>query len=215
MKFFKNIYCVRTEKPYDLFARLNTSENFIRQKSIGALLVNNLNVMFKDAEDEEIIPLVSHIASKIVDLTERLKLLTLVGVCSYDDSRAMAAAKALIVKDKMIISTGYNGSPKGIKHCTEGGCKRCTLRHLGKMKSGVYQEPCICCHSEENAIVQAAYNGSSTKGAIMYTTFTPCTTCAKMIINSGIKEVVAKVKYPDEVGTKLLKDAGVVLRVLE
>lgn len=121
---------------------------------------------------------------------------------------------AVIVKDKQVISAGYNGSPKGVTHCNEGGCKRCTLRHLGKIKSGEYSEPCICCHAEENAIVQAAYNGVSTKGAIMYTTFTPCTNCAKLIINAGIKEVAAKVAYPDEVGTKLLKEAGVKLKQL-
>ena len=121
----------------------------------------------------------------------------------------------IIVKEKMIISSGYNGTPKGIRHCTSGGCLRCTSRHLGKIKSGSYSEPCICCHSEENAIVQAAYNGVSTKGAVLYTTFTPCTTCAKMIINAGIREVVAKVEYPDDVGTSLLRDAKIRLRVLK
>ncbi len=131
-------------------------------------------------------------------------------------STCMSAKKgAIIVRDKMILSTGYNGSPKGIRHCVDGGCKRCTLRHLGRLKSGVYSEPCICCHSEENAIVQAAYNGVSTNKAVLYTTFTPCTTCAKLIINAGIREVVAKVNYPDDIGTELLKEAGVKLRVLK
>lgn len=130
-------------------------------------------------------------------------------------STCMSAKKgAIIVKNKMILSTGYNGSPKGIEHCTKGGCKRCTSRHLGKIKSGVYTEPCICCHSEENAIVQAACNGTSTQGAVLYTTFTPCTTCSKMIINAGIKAVIAKIKYPDDVGTRLLKQAGVKMVVL-
>jgi len=127
----------------------------------------------------------------------------------------MSAKKgAIIVKEKMIISSGYNGTPKGIVHCTDGGCQRCTSRHLGKFKSGSYPEPCICCHSEENAIVQAAYNGACTKDAIMYTTFTPCTTCAKMAINAGIREVICKVVYPDDAGTALLKEAGIKLRVL-
>jgi len=131
-------------------------------------------------------------------------------------STCMSAKKgAIIVKNKMIVSTGYNGSPKGIKHCTKGGCKRCFSRHLGKIKSGVYSEPCICCHSEENAIVQAACNGASTQGAVLYTTFTPCTACSKMIINAGIKMVVAKIRYPDDVGTRLLKSAGVKLIVLK
>ena len=122
---------------------------------------------------------------------------------------------AIIVRDQMIISTGYNGTPKGIKHCNEGSCPRCTARHLGKIKSGDYSLPCICAHAEENAIVQAAYNGASTKGAIMYTTFTPCANCARMIINAGLKEVVAKIIYPDELGNKLLEEAGIKFRVLK
>jgi dCMP deaminase len=122
---------------------------------------------------------------------------------------------ALIVKNKQIVSTGYNGSPKGIIHCTKGGCIRCTARHLGKMKSGEYHKPCICCHAEENAIVQAAHNGISTKDATIYSTFTPCTACCKMIINAGIRKVIAKTIYPDDVGTKLLKDAGIEFIVLK
>ena len=127
----------------------------------------------------------------------------------------MSAKKgAILVKDKQILSTGYNGTAKGIKHCTQGSCPRCNDRHLGKLKSGDYSVTCICAHAEENAIVQAANTGVSTKGATIYTTFTPCNMCARMIINAGIKEVVAKVTYPDDVGTRLLKDAGVKLRVL-
>jgi len=123
-------------------------------------------------------------------------------------STCLSAKKgALLVRDKMILSTGYNGSPRGIKHCIDGGCRRCTLRHLGKMKSGVYQEPCICCHSEENAIALAAYNGVSTKDAVIYVTYTPCVVCAKMIINAGIKKVVTKMDYPDDAGKGLLKQA--------
>lgn len=122
---------------------------------------------------------------------------------------------AILVRDKQILSTGYNGTAKGVTHCNEGGCGRCKLRHLGKVKSGDYSIPCTCAHAEENAIVQAAYNGMSTKDATMYTTFTPCNTCARMIINAGIREVIARVMYPDDVGTRLLKEAQVKLRVLE
>ncbi|MFC1754915.1 cytidine/deoxycytidylate deaminase family protein [Thermoproteota archaeon] len=122
---------------------------------------------------------------------------------------------AIIVRDKIILSTGYNGSPKGIKHCNSGGCKRCTTRHLGKMKSGVYSEPCICAHAEENAIVQAAYNGVSTNGATLYTSFTPCVNCAGMIINAGIKRVVGKVLYPDDEGTRILKEAKIEFEILK
>ncbi len=128
----------------------------------------------------------------------------------------MSAKKgAIIVKDKQILSTGYNGTAKGVQHCNEGGCQRCQLRHLGKIKSGVYSAPCTCAHAEENAIVQAAYNGTATKGAVIYTTFTPCNTCARMIINAGIKEVISKINYPDDFGTRLLKEAGVRLRLLK
>lgn len=127
----------------------------------------------------------------------------------------MSAKKGtVIVKNKRIIATGYNGTPKGIKHCTAGSCIRCTARHKGELNSGDYSKPCICAHSEENAIVQAAFQGTSTNGASLYTTFTPCTNCAKLIINAGIKEVFAKTVYPDDVGTQLLKEAGVKLRVI-
>ena len=131
-------------------------------------------------------------------------------------STCLSASKgAVLVKDKRVISTGYNGSPRGIKHCNLGGCVRCTQRHLGKIKSGNYSEPCICCHSEENAIVQAAVHGISTNGATMYTTFTHCVNCAKMIINAGILEVVAQVEYPDDMGLKLLKESGVKFRLFK
>ena len=129
----------------------------------------------------------------------------------------MSAKKgAIIVRNKQIISTGYCGTPRGIGHCNQGHCKRCTLRHLGKIKSADYNSAiCICAHAEENAIVQAAHNGASTSGATLYTTFTPCNMCARMVINAGIIEVVCKVQYPDDTGTALLKEAGVKLRVLK
>ncbi|PIN68681.1 cytidine deaminase [Candidatus Woesearchaeota archaeon CG11_big_fil_rev_8_21_14_0_20_43_8] len=128
----------------------------------------------------------------------------------------MSAKKgAVIVRDKQIISAGYNGTPKGIRHCTDGGCMRCTSRHMGRIKSGIYSEPCVCAHAEENSIVQAAYNGVSTKGATMYTTFTPCSNCAKLIINAGIVRVVARIEYPDETGRRLLHDAGIKFNVLK
>ena len=84
------------------------------------------------------------------------------------------------------------------------------------MKSGVYQEPCICFHSEENAIALAAYNGVSTRDSVMYMTYTPCVVCAKMIINAGIKKVVTKINYPDDAGKELLKQAKIeMIRIKE
>ncbi len=116
---------------------------------------------------------------------------------------------AIIVKDKRIVSTGYNGTPRGTKNCSEGGCLRCN----GFSDSGKNLEDCVCSHGEENAIVQAAYHGISIKDSTIYTTFSPCLLCTKMIINSGIKEVVFNVSYPlADVPLKLLKEAGIIVR---
>ncbi|MBI5035764.1 AAA family ATPase [Candidatus Micrarchaeota archaeon] len=116
---------------------------------------------------------------------------------------------AVIVRDKRIVSTGYNGTPRGTKNCNEGGCPRCN----SFAKSGSSLEECFCSHAEENAIVQASYHGISIKDGILYTTFSPCLLCAKMIINAGIKEVVYSFEYSvSESATKLLKEAGVALR---
>jgi len=118
---------------------------------------------------------------------------------------------AVIVKDKRIISTGYNGTPRGITNCNEGGCPRCASVET----SGKDLGECICSHGEENAIVQAAYHGVSVKGATIYTTFSPCLMCTKMIINSGIQEVVYQATYPlSDMSFKLLQQAGVAIRQL-
>lgn len=114
---------------------------------------------------------------------------------------------AILVKERQIISTGYNGTPGGTKNCNEGGCARCS----SDVPSGKELDKCACCHAEENAIVQAARHGMNTAGATMYTTFTSCVQCAKMIINAGIKKVVSEADYPDDLGTNLLKEAKVEL----
>lgn len=116
---------------------------------------------------------------------------------------------AIIVKDKRIISTGYNGTPRGTRNCSEGGCPRCN----GFSESGKNLEECLCSHGEENAIVQASYHGISIKDSTIYTTFSPCLYCTRMIINAGIKEVVYNVDYPmAKTPMTLLKDAGVKVR---
>lgn len=128
---------------------------------------------------------------------------------------------AIIVRNKQIISAGYNGTPAGTKNCHEGGCKRCLDVADGKLKSGSYdydkesKSECTCCHGEENAIVHAAKHGISTDGATIYTTFYPCTWCAKMIINAGIKRVVAKMNYPSPVANDLFAQAGVKIEMLD
>lgn len=113
---------------------------------------------------------------------------------------------ALIVKDNRIISTGYNGTPRGIKNCNEGGCPRCHT--FGE--SGHALEECLCAHAEENAIAQAACHGVRIEGATIYSTFSPCLGCTKLIINGGIKRVVYNVAYPmEEVPMQLFKEVGI------
>ncbi|MBI4368367.1 MAG: AAA family ATPase [Candidatus Omnitrophica bacterium] len=116
---------------------------------------------------------------------------------------------AVIVKDKRIIATGYNGTPRGVKNCNEGGCPRCNELAA----SGTKLDECLCSHGEENAITQSAYHGVNIKDATLYTTYSPCLLCTKMIINSGIREVVFNTDYPlSNVSQKLLKEAGVDVR---
>jgi dCMP deaminase len=112
---------------------------------------------------------------------------------------------ALIVKDKRILSTGYNGAPMGCKHCSEIGC----LREQLKVPSGQRHELCRAIHAEQNAIVQAAYSGTSVKGGTLYVTNQPCVLCSKMIINAGIKKIVFNGDYPDELAMEMLKEAGI------
>jgi len=122
---------------------------------------------------------------------------------------------AIIVKDKRITATGYNGTPMGIKNCCDGGCERCLKRKNGQIKSGEDTDKCICLHAEQNAILQSAFHGISTKGSVMYTTDSPCGQCAKMIANSGITKIIAENEYPDKIGADVLKQAGIGLVYLK
>ena len=112
---------------------------------------------------------------------------------------------AIIVRDKRIISTGYNGAPRGLRHCLEIGCMR---EKLG-IPSGERHELCRGAHAEQNAIIQAAGSGRSLEGATMYCTTAPCSTCTKMIINAGITRLVLAERYPDKLGEQLVSEAGI------
>ncbi len=114
---------------------------------------------------------------------------------------------AVIVKDKQVIATGYNGAASGVNDCLELGCLRDELKIL----SGTQHEVCRAIHSEQNAIIQAAKHGVDTKDSTMYCTHSPCIICAKIIVNAGIKRVVCITKYPDETTQKLFDEAGVKL----
>lgn len=118
---------------------------------------------------------------------------------------------ALIVKDKRILSTGYNGAPTGCSHCEEIGC----LREKLQIPSGQRHELCRALHAEQNAIVQAAMYGVSVAGGTLYVTHQPCVMCAKMAINAGIKRIVFKGAYPDELSIELLKEAGIEMTSFE
>ncbi|MFW5648642.1 MAG: deoxycytidylate deaminase [Candidatus Alkaliphilus sp. MAG34] len=115
---------------------------------------------------------------------------------------------AVIVKDKQILSTGYNGAPSGLKHCEETGCLR---QQLG-VPSGEKHELCRGLHAEQNAIIQASLHGVKIEGATIYVTTQPCVVCAKMIINSGIKKLIYKGDYPDRLSAQMLRESGITVQ---
>jgi len=112
---------------------------------------------------------------------------------------------AIVVKDKRILTTGYNGAPSGITTCVER--EEC-IRRKENIPSGTRQEYCYAVHAEQNAIIQAARLGVSLNGATMYCTHQPCVICARMIINSGIAKLIYKEGYPDEFAMRLFNEAG-------
>ena len=113
-----------------------------------------------------------------------------------------ARVGAILVKDRRILTTGYNGAPMGLPHCDEDGCI-------------IVDNHCVrAVHAEQNAILQAAYHGISVNGGTIYVTHQPCQTCAKMIVNAGIKRVVYGGEYPDDLGRQFLLEAGVALNHL-
>ena len=118
---------------------------------------------------------------------------------------------AVIVKDKRILTTGYNGVPSGISHCTENSCLRTKLN----IPSGERVELCRGLHAEQNAIIQAAYYGISVKDAKIYITHKPCSMCTKMLINSGISEFIYKNPYPDTMADQMVFEAGIKIYIVE
>ncbi len=115
-------------------------------------------------------------------------------------------AGAVLVKEKRILSTGYNGVPKGLPHCDENGCPR------AQYPSGTHHELCRAVHSEQNAIIQAAIHGVCIEGATLYCTHQPCTLCTKMLINAGIVRVVYHEDYPDDGSLEFFKLADIEVR---
>jgi len=115
------------------------------------------------------------------------------------------AVGAVIVKDKRMLATGYNGAPSGIKHCSETGC----LREKLDVPSGERHELCRGIHAEQNAIIQSAFYGVSINGAMLFCTHLPCSICAKMIINAGINKIYYSSGYADELSKDMLDEASI------
>ena len=116
---------------------------------------------------------------------------------------------AVLVLDKRILATGYNGVPRGLAHCSDAGC----LRRERKIPSGERHELCRGLHAEMNALLQAAHHGIRIAGATLYSTTYPCVLCAKMLINGGIAKVVTQSDYPDDLAKEMLAEAGVGVEV--
>lgn len=112
---------------------------------------------------------------------------------------------AVIVRDRQILTTGYNGVPRKLKHCSQVGC----LRDKLNVPSGERHELCRGIHAEQNAVVQAAVHGISIAGAAIYVTHQPCSLCAKILVNAGINKIIIKGDYPDELAKEILDEAGV------
>lgn len=118
---------------------------------------------------------------------------------------------AILVHDKRIIASGYNGGPSGLAHCLDIGC----LREKLGIPSGQQHELCRGIHAEQNAIIQAARYGVSIEGSVLYCTTQPCTQCTKMLINAGITEIVYAEGYPDDLARELLEESGIIVRRFE
>jgi dCMP deaminase len=115
---------------------------------------------------------------------------------------------AVLVKEKRILATGYNGAPSGIRHCEEAGC----LREDGSIPSGMRHELCRGLHAEQNVIIQAAYHGIPIAGSTLYCTTKPCVICCKMLINAGIECIIYDEGYADALSDKMLEEAAIEIR---
>jgi dCMP deaminase len=115
---------------------------------------------------------------------------------------------AIVVRDRRILATGYNGTPSGLRHCREVGC----LREQRGIQSGSNHELCRGIHAEQNAVIQAAKYGIPIDGSTLYTSHQPCVLCAKILINAGVREIVFRFSYPDDLARSMLAEAGVAER---
>jgi len=134
------------------------------------------------------------------------------GICGQVGGRSTCLRRsvgAVVVRDRRILATGYNGTPAGLAHCEEVGC----LREQRGIISGSNHELCRGIHAEQNAVIQAAKYGIPIDGSTLYTSHQPCVLCAKILINAGIQEIVYRFPYPDDLARAMLEEAGVHERV--
>jgi dCMP deaminase len=187
-----------------------TSQNLVEVERLAD------EVLVNDASLDELRPKIDQLVGRLLSNVQRpgwdQYFMDIARVVASRSNCMKRKVAAVIVRDKRIISTGYNGTPRGTKNCNEGGCPRCN----NMAASGTSLDECLCSHGEENAIVQASYHGVSLKDATIYSTFAPCLMCCKMIINSGIREVVYNLDYPlNDSAFRLFKEAGIAIRQLK
>lgn len=220
VRFDRSVMRNRESDPitYDDFVELENREAAGDATAQNMIQVERLadEVLVNDASIEELCPKVDALVGRLMRQELRPDwdqyFMDIARVVASRSNCMKRKVAAIIVRDKRVISTGYNGTPRGTRNCNEGGCPRCN----GMAASGTSLEECLCSHGEENAIVQASYHGVSLKDAIIYTTFAPCLMCAKMIINSGIREVIYNLEYPlNDSSFRLFSEAGIIARQLK
>jgi dCMP deaminase len=188
----------------------DTSQNLVKVELMADYSLTN------DGSLEKLYPQIDQLLIKLLKEVQRPSwdeyFMDIAKVVASRSNCMKRKVAAIIVRDKRVVSTGYNGTPRGTRNCNEGGCPRCN----NLAASGTALDECLCSHGEENAIVQASYHGVSLKDGVIYTTFAPCLQCSKMIINSGIREVIYNMDYPlNDAAFRLFQQAGVFIRKLK
>ena len=220
VRFERSVLRSRESDPitFEKFVELETRESAGDETSQNLIQVELLadETLHNDGSLDRLYPKIDEMVGRMLRAVQRPDwdnyFMDIAKVVASRSNCMKRKVAAIIVRDKRVISTGYNGTPRGTRNCNEGGCPRCN----SMATSGTSLDECLCSHGEENAIVQASYHGVSLKDATIYTTFAPCLMCAKMIINSGIKEVVYNMDYPlNDSSFKLFGEADVLARKLK
>jgi len=220
MRFQRTVARGRESDPmkFEKFVELENREAVGDEASQNLAQVEQLadEILVNDGSLDQLYPKIDELVSRLLREVQRPDwdhyFMSIAKVAASRSNCIKRKVAAVIVRDKRVISTGYNGTPRGTRNCNEGGCPRCN----NMAAAGTGLDECLCSHGEENAIVQASYHGVSVKDAVIYTTFAPCLMCAKMIINAGIREVIYNIEYPlNDAAFRLFNEAGVLVRKLK